>query len=92
MSTLRTLTLLVLIGLIPIAPSNPQSSYPYAVNTVAGTSALGDGGPATSALLEFPQAAVADSAGNIYIGNCPAGVQPGDRVNSDGTVIHLGKK
>jgi hypothetical protein len=27
-----------------------------------------------------------------YVGSSPAGVQPGDRVNSDGTVIHLGKK
>ena len=27
-----------------------------------------------------------------YVGSCPAGVQPGERVNSDGTVIHLGKK
>lgn len=26
-----------------------------------------------------------------YLGSCPAGVQPGDRVNADGTVIHLGK-
>ena len=26
-----------------------------------------------------------------YIGACPAGVQPGDRTNADGTVIHLSK-
>jgi Protein of unknown function (DUF3617) len=26
-----------------------------------------------------------------YMGSCPAGVQPGDRTNADGTVIHLGK-
>jgi hypothetical protein len=26
-----------------------------------------------------------------YLGSCPAGVQPGDRTNADGTVIHLGK-
>lgn len=26
-----------------------------------------------------------------YAGSCPAGVQPGDRINADGTVIHLGK-
>jgi hypothetical protein len=27
-----------------------------------------------------------------YVGSCPAGTHPGDRTNSDGTVIHLGKK
>jgi hypothetical protein len=26
-----------------------------------------------------------------YLGACPAGIQPGDRVNSDGTVMHLWK-
>ncbi|MGA2881970.1 MAG: DUF3617 family protein [Bryobacteraceae bacterium] len=26
-----------------------------------------------------------------YLGSCPAGAQPGDRTNADGTVIHLGK-
>ncbi len=27
-----------------------------------------------------------------YVGSCPAGVQPGDRTNADGTVIHIGKR
>jgi hypothetical protein len=27
-----------------------------------------------------------------YLGSCPAGVQPGDRTNADGTVLHLGKQ
>ncbi len=26
-----------------------------------------------------------------YLGGCPAGLQPGDRANADGTVIHRGK-
>jgi hypothetical protein len=26
-----------------------------------------------------------------YVGSCPEGTEPGDRTNSDGTVIHLGK-
>jgi len=26
-----------------------------------------------------------------YLGSCPAGVEPGDRINADGTVIHSGK-
>jgi hypothetical protein len=24
-----------------------------------------------------------------YVGSCPAGIQPGDRVSADGTVMHL---
>jgi hypothetical protein len=27
-----------------------------------------------------------------FVGSCPAGAEPGDRTNPDGTVIHLGKK
>ena len=27
-----------------------------------------------------------------YVGSCPAGAQPGDQTNADGTVIHLGKR
>ncbi len=27
-----------------------------------------------------------------YIGGCPAGAQPGDQTNPDGTVTHLGKR
>lgn len=27
-----------------------------------------------------------------YAGSCPAGTQPGDRTNEDGTVLHLGKQ
>src|SRR5580704_6612244 len=69
MSNSRNQTLLVLIGLTLATLSRAQSTAPYAVSTVAGSGALGDGGPATAALLEFPQAVVADASGNIYIGD-----------------------
>jgi len=42
-------------------------NYPYYLKTFAGTLPLGDGGAATLALLNAPAAAVADSAGNLYI-------------------------
>jgi uncharacterized protein (TIGR03437 family) len=44
-----------------------QSASSYLSRTVAGAFPIGDNGPATSALLEMPQAAAADSAGNLYI-------------------------
>ncbi len=40
---------------------------------VAGVFPLGDGGPATSAILETPQAVVADSSGTIYIADAGNG-------------------
>ena len=43
------------------------NNYPYILKTLAGAFPLGDGGPATSALLYYPTAAVPDSAGNLYI-------------------------
>jgi hypothetical protein len=66
---MRNLILFILIGLVLATRVPAQTTYPYAVNTLAGSGTLGDGGPATSALLEYPQGVVADGAGNIYIGD-----------------------
>src|ERR1039457_4185627 len=46
----------------------------YVTRTIAGTFPLGDGGPATSALLESPQAVAADSNGTLYIADAGNGV------------------
>jgi hypothetical protein len=43
------------------------------ITTIAGNGTygfLGDGGPATSAEMEFPRAITLDSAGDIYFGDC----------------------
>ena len=43
------------------------------ITTFAGNGELGyagDGGPATSAQLRYPQAVTADNAGRVYIGTC----------------------
>jgi uncharacterized protein (TIGR03437 family) len=42
-------------------------TYPHVVRTFAGSFPLGDGGPATSALLYYPSAVVPDGSGNLYI-------------------------
>ena len=52
------LTLLALLAWTAAA----QSTYPYVIRTFAGSFPLGDGGPASSALLYYPSAAVPDSA------------------------------
>lgn len=43
------------------------NNYPYYLKSLAGTFPLGDGGPATSALLYSPFAAVPDASGNLFI-------------------------
>jgi sugar lactone lactonase YvrE len=50
-----------------------QTSYPYVITTVAGTYPVGDGGPATQAMLLSPNAVALDSAGNVYIADTSNG-------------------
>lgn len=54
---------LLLVGL----SFGQTNNYPYVLKGLAGAFPLGDGGPATSALLFYPYAALSESAGNIYI-------------------------
>ena len=44
-----------------------QAIVPYVISTVAGTYSLGDGGPATAAMLEFPNSIALDKDGSIYV-------------------------
>ncbi len=46
----------------------------YVTRTIAGVFPLGDGGPATSALLETPQAVAVDAGGNMFIADSGNGV------------------
>lgn len=56
-------------SLAPLAAALAQPTFPYVLRTVAGSSPLGDGGPATAALLNRPEAVAVDSKGNMYIGS-----------------------
>jgi uncharacterized protein (TIGR03437 family) len=56
-----------------VSIAQAQIAGPYASRNVAGVFPLGDGGPATSAILETPQAVVADSSGTIYIADAGNG-------------------
>jgi trimeric autotransporter adhesin len=67
------LTLLLTVTL-SAATVQAQSASSYVSRTIAGTFPLGDGGPATSALLESPQAVAADSNGALYIADAGNGV------------------
>jgi len=55
-------------------PAQSQSASSYVSRTIAGVFPLGDGGPATSALLETPQAVAANSSGTIYIADSGNGL------------------
>ncbi len=57
--------------LTAVAGAQPQASY--RIDTVAGLRVIGDGGPATEAQLSFPNGAVVDAAGNLYIADTSNG-------------------
>ena len=65
----RTLsTLLVGVALsLSLANRSAAQEYKYTINTVAGEYPIGDGGPATKALLSFPYGIALDANGNLYI-------------------------
>src|SRR5690349_15153889 len=72
--TIRPLTLLTLTTVVASLSLHAQSASSYISRTIAGVFPLGDNGPAISALLESPQAAAADSSGNLYIADSGNGV------------------
>ncbi|MCP5109493.1 MAG: hypothetical protein GY953_01520, partial [bacterium] len=59
------LTIIAALAFLSVAYA--QGNHPYLIDTFAGQYPLGDGGPATEALLEFPQGAVVGSDGSVYI-------------------------
>ena len=62
-------SLVALLSLLAAPWALAQTSYPYAIHTLAGNGVLGDGGPANSALLEYPQSVAVDPTGKIYVGD-----------------------
>jgi len=78
--------LVPILGCIAILPANCQVSYPYVMSTAAGAYALGNGGLATSALLDLPQAVAIDKNGNVYIAD---GVRHGIRKVSPNGMIDV---
>jgi trimeric autotransporter adhesin len=63
----HSVSLLFLAALGCAAVFGQTADYPYIVKTFAGSWIHGDGGPATSGLLYFPNAVVPDGNGNLYI-------------------------
>ncbi len=84
---LRNLILLVAFASALAGPLAAQTATPYAIHTIAGSGSLGDGGPATAALLEFPYSVVVDPTGNLYIGDYGDGLIR--MVDTAGTITSL---
>ncbi len=63
----QTFRFLGLTLLFALSTHAQNTNYPYILKSFAGSTALGDGGPATSAYLSSPRSAIADAAGNILI-------------------------
>ena len=62
-----------------------QTSIPsFTIDTIAGSSAVGDGGPATAASLSDAEGVAVDAAGNVYIAD--ANDHRIRKIASDGTI------
>ncbi len=56
----------VLGSLLPFAPAQSNQAQ-YVISTVAGVYTIGDDGPATASLLNYPASAVYDKKGNLFV-------------------------
>jgi len=64
---MRHIFVLLLAAIAASGLAVGQTVYPYVTSTLAGTNPLGDGGPATAALLEYPQSVALQNGGNILV-------------------------
>ncbi len=76
-------TVVAVLSGISLAPAQTA----YTIQTVAGTSWVGDGGQARAALLQQPEGLAIDAVGNVYISD--AGDHRIRRVRLDGTIETL---
>ena len=67
-------TLALLTVLLSSLALQAQPASSYVSRTIAGIFPLGEGGPATEALLESPQAVAADLSGTMYIADTGNGL------------------
>ena len=68
------LILFLVLALASAAVGSAQNNGSYTIRPVIGSGSQGDGGPATSALLDGPYGLAQDAQGNVYISESNAGV------------------
>ena len=66
--------LFFILALVSAGVSAAQNSGSYTIRPVIGSGSRGDGGPATSALLDGPYGLAQDAQGNVYISESNAGI------------------
>ncbi len=67
-------TLFFTLALVSAGVSAAQNGGSYTIRPVIGSGSRGDGGPATSALLDGPYGLAQDAQGNVYISESNAGI------------------
>src|SRR5579862_4939360 len=58
---------MLVVFLCSAATGALAQTFPYILKPFAGSFPLGDGGPATQALLNSPRSVVVDAANNLYV-------------------------
>ena len=61
--------ILFIFAIVTATLVSAQAPTRYRIDSISGTSSIGDGSAATSALLGFPNSVLADSKGGFYIGD-----------------------
>jgi trimeric autotransporter adhesin len=84
-SYIASVCLLMLVMMLVLLVSTPARAQVFNIQTAAGTTWTGDGGPAFQVLLRQPSGIAADANGNVYVSEIDG--QRVRKISPDGTVV-----